>query len=143
MLLQLLEALSNKKKQKVQSSPRGEYYDLQEIFNVLNEKYFANKVDLPLQWFGRRDFRPRQRIVLGSYHLDKRVIRIHRILDKEHVPYHVVSFVVYHEMLHHVLPPIKGKKRRRKIHHPEFVRREKLFVEYALAREGIELLLQP
>ncbi|MES2344581.1 MAG: hypothetical protein V4494_01390 [Chlamydiota bacterium] len=143
MFLQLFDSLFKKKcSSRIASYPKGECYDLQEIFNVLNEKYFDSKIDLPLKWFGNKGFRPRRRIVLGSYHLEKKIIKVHRVLDKEHVPHCVVSFIVYHEMLHHILPPKKIKNKRRKIHHPEFLMREKLFAEYVEAQEEIKKLLQ-
>ncbi len=95
-------------------------------------RYFENQVDLPISWFGSKQRKPRRKITLGSYHLKKQCIRIHRLLDQPHIPDHFISFVVYHEMLHHLLPPIEG--RRRKIHHKEFKEREQLFEDYPLAK---------
>jgi hypothetical protein len=42
---------------------------------------------------------------------------------------------MYHEMLHHVEPPIEKLGERRRIHHRGFSAREKEFQEYALAQE--------
>lgn len=112
---------------------KGDYYNLLELYNEMNAAYFSNKIDLSITWFGDRDFLPKRRITLGSYHPQKRLIKIHRILDQPHIPLHYISFIVYHEMLHHEVPPIKGKRRRRRVHHSSFKEREKQFADYALA----------
>lgn len=109
---------------------QGEHHDLAEIYSSVNTKYFDGKIDLPIGWSGNKESRPKTRIVLGTYHLIKKTIRVHRLLDQPHVPRSFVSYIVYHEMLHHVLPPVQVKRRRRKIHHSEFVQREKMFEEY-------------
>lgn len=113
---------------------QGEHYHLKEIYDQLNEKYFDNKLDLPITWFGNKFIIPRRVVRLGSYHQHTQMIKIHRLLDQAHVPHHMVAFIVYHEMLHHVLPPIVGRGKR-KIHHKAFNEREKQFEEYALAKE--------
>lgn len=119
----------------------GEYYDLQNIFDMLNVKYFEGQIKgVSLSWFGNPDLKPRSKIVFGSYHLHKKTIKIHRLLDKKETPLHVVSYILYHEMLHHVHPPLQRNKRRQ-IHHKEFKKRERLFEEYDLAKAGIEELL--
>lgn len=114
--------------------PLGECRDLKEIFHELNVRYFDGQLNLPIGWFGKRHASPRSSVRLGSYHTRDQVIKIHRLLDQAHIPEFFVSYIVYHEMLHHVLPPIRGK-RRRQIHHRAFLEREKEFAEYALAKE--------
>ncbi|MBS3904265.1 MAG: hypothetical protein KGZ39_02940 [Simkania sp.] len=136
MLKRLSRLFSVKKRSRtINLYPRGDLYDLKQIYDKLNERYFCNQVDLHITWFGNKKFRPRSRIRLGSYHPQHRMIKVHRVLDQAHVPEYAVSFVVYHEMLHHVLPPIQKKKGRRHIHHREFLVREKQFQEYTLAKE--------
>lgn len=110
-------------------------YNLQEIYQQLNAQYFEGKLDLQIHWFGQREFSPKRRIVLGSYHSQKKLIRIHRVLDRPHVPDYFITFIIYHEMLHHVFPPIERKNRRRQIHHRAFLEEEKRFHNYALAEE--------
>jgi hypothetical protein len=114
---------------------QGEIFDLKEIFHSINERYFENQLDLPIGWFGNRKSKARTVIRLGSYNLHSRVIKIHRLLDQAHIPKYFVSYIVYHEMLHHVLPPVKERRGRRNIHHLEFKKREKLFRDYLLAQE--------
>lgn len=113
----------------------SEHYQLQEIYDRINAKYFNNEVDVSIVWFGNKQARPRTRIVLGSYHKGKKRIKIHRLLDQAHIPDYFISFIVYHEMLHHVHPPIKRKNKRWQIHHPEFKLRETQFESYHLAKQ--------
>lgn len=114
---------------------QGEHHNLREIYNRVNALYFEDKIELQIQWFGSKSFIPKRRILLGSYHRKKGLIKIHRLLDRSHVPDYFVTYIMYHEMLHHVEPPIERLGRRRRIHHAGFSRREKEFQEYAQAQE--------
>jgi hypothetical protein len=116
-------------------TPCGEHYNLQEIFQSVNARYFESKLDLPISWFGSKESVPRTRLTLGVYDERTGQIQVHRLLDQAHIPRHVVSYIVYHEMLHHVLPPIRLGRRKRKIHHAAFKEREKQFQEFALIKE--------
>lgn len=116
---------------------RGHCFDLQQIYNRVNGLYFEGKLKLSIRWVGDRDARPKRKVMFGSYHPDRKLIKIHRRLDQPHIPEYFISFVVYHEMLHHVLPPIvvrsawyRFKRPKRKIHHPAFSRKERDFHEY-------------
>jgi hypothetical protein len=123
-----------KKRRLLPLKAEGEHYDLTEIYNKLNIRYFDNGLNLRIAWTGNKYSKPRRRVMFGSYHQKKELIRIHRRLDRADVPDYFVSFIVYHEMLHHVLPPILGKNRRRRVHHPAFLKREKEFEDYVLAK---------
>ena len=137
-MLQKILSFFRKKRPKIERvALEGSQHDLKEIFARLNTRYFENQLDLPISWFGNGNLMPRSSIRLGSYNLRSKTIKVHRLLDQAHIPPFFVSFIVYHEMLHHLLPPIKANKRR-SIHHPEFTRREKEFEEYALAVEFIK-----
>ncbi len=140
MLTKLFKVFSPKKRARTTTlEHRGEHHDLREIFDRINEEYFEKTLDLRITWSGDKKSRPRRSIRLGSYHLKSKIIKIHRFLDQAHIPSYYVSSVVYHEMLHHVLPP-KRKNRRWQIHHPEFNAREKQFKEHALAKDYSKLL---
>ena len=69
-------------------------------------------------------------MTLGSYTQELKLIKIHQFLDQVHIPKEYVKFIVYHEMLHHVVPPVIKKFARRKIHHATFLAHEKQFKEY-------------
>ena len=61
---------------------------------------------------------------------------MHRALDKTWVPRYFVSYIIYHEMLHHVIPSTHGGNRRM-LNPPVFRERERMFrdCERALAWE--------
>jgi hypothetical protein len=114
----------------------GQKHDLKAIFGRLNDTYFQGIVDADVTW-GRRAKRPqRQRtsIKLGTYCADRKLIRIHPALDRSWVPRYFVEYVVFHEMLHHMMPmPIRDG--RRELHTPEFRESEMRFRHYARAIE--------
>jgi hypothetical protein len=109
---------------------QGDHHDIMGIFQMVNEKYFGGSVDALVTW-GKRT-RPngtRRTIKLGSYSAVERLIRVHPVLDKPWVPRYFVSYILYHEMLHHVIPASQGTGRRM-LHPPLFVARERLFRDY-------------
>lgn len=118
---------------------KGAHHDLLEIYNALNEQYFEGAVEAVITW-GRaarsRRGNPRKAIKLGGYNAIERAITIHPVLDKPWVPRYFVAFVVYHEMLHHVVPAYRDGGRAN-LHPPAFREREAQFrlYERALAWE--------
>jgi hypothetical protein len=111
-------------------STQGKAHDLLTLFHKVNEKYFGGAVDALITWGKRtRSNEPRRTIKLGSYSAVERLIRVHPVLDKPWVPRYFVSYIVYHEMLHHVIPSSQGRGRRM-LHPPLFVARERLFRDY-------------
>jgi hypothetical protein len=68
----------------------------------------------------------------GAYLPDARLIRIHPALDQAFVPRASVEFIVYHELLHHVMPPVRVNGRYQ-IHSPAFRQREREFPAFAEA----------
>jgi hypothetical protein len=114
---------------------RGRVHDLVGILGQVNDAYFGSSITDVLITWGRRS-RPRsgQRtaIKLGSYSATERLIRMHPALDQEWVPRYFVAYVVFHELLHHLLP---GELRRGRmvLHSAEFLRREAEFRHYERA----------
>jgi hypothetical protein len=111
---------------------RGQFHDLLEILTRLNALYFGGAIDDVLITWGRRsraNGTPRTAIKLGSYSTTERLIRVHPVLDKKWVPRYFVSYIVYHELLHHVLPPMRIGGRS-VLHSEEFLRRERDFRHY-------------
>jgi len=121
---------------------QGEHHDLLALFHKINDRYFAGQVDALITW-GRRVRRPagvdeggratpparRRAIKLGTYSAMERLIRIHPVLDKPWVPRYFLSYVIYHEMLHHVMPAtVVGG--RRNLHPPIFQARERFFRDF-------------
>jgi hypothetical protein len=116
-------------------STAGAHHDLAEIYEAVNARYFESAVDAHITWgraagSGRR--RARRSIKLGSYTSRDRLIRVHPALDAAFVPRLFVEYIVYHEMLHQVIPP-KSQRGRRDLHGPNFKARERQFIGYAEA----------
>jgi hypothetical protein len=117
---------------------KGRHHDLLELFEGINERYFGGSVNAVITW-GKRPTRktkgaPQRTIKLGSYSAVDRLIRIHPALDQKWVPRYFVAYIVYHEMLHHVIPGSRGLGRVN-LHPPEFKEREKQFRYFERALE--------
>jgi hypothetical protein len=108
----------------------GSAHDLAAILQHLNQTYFGGSIGNVLITWGRHtrasSDKPRRTIKLGSYSATERLIRIHPVLDADWVPRYFVAFIVFHELLHHVLPEIRSGKRTL-LHPPEFEQREREF----------------
>ena len=117
---------------KVTIRARGRHYDLDEIFEGLNRRYFGGAVTAAVTWGRKSTRRFPARRTLGTYLEDRNIIRINPFLDSRRVPRFYVEYIVYHEMLHAVMES-RVKNGRRRIHACEFRKREKLFEHYELA----------
>jgi hypothetical protein len=111
-------------------SKAGVHHNLNELFDELNTQYFANSLAIPVEWSGSGSTSSKSVVRLGYYSPRKKLIKISRILDYPHVPKFFVSFILYHEILHHILPPYQVFGSKRKIHHREFKQKEREFHEY-------------
>lgn len=110
---------------------KGTHHDLGLMFAALEQQHFSGELEGVRITWGRRSTRAKQRSIrLGTYTLAEQLIRVHPVLDNDWVPAFYVEAVVFHEMLHHVLPPVHGSKRT-SFHTPEFRRRERLFPSHA------------
>lgn len=112
----------------------GEHHDLKALFDDLNARYFGGTVDAHITWGRRPSTRRRRRVSirLGAYSAGDKLIRIHPVLDQPWVPAFFVAFIVYHEMLHHVIPaPIRHGKQC--FHTAEFRSYERAYPDYAKA----------
>jgi len=69
---------------------------------------------------------------------EDRVIRINPALDQPFVPPWFLRYVLYHEMLHSVVPDETLSRNRRRVHTEEFNRREREFRHYRRARRWEE-----
>lgn len=120
----------------------GEHHDLDALYAEVNAAYFDGMVDARICWGADGSSRGRRRstIKLGSYAAQERLIRVHPRLDQPWVPRYFLAFVVFHEMLHHVMPATRVGGRRM-LHPPEFRAREKTFKHYdrAIAWEKANL----
>ncbi|HEY8430594.1 MAG TPA: hypothetical protein VIL20_19575 [Sandaracinaceae bacterium] len=119
------------KRRRILLRTRGRYHDLADIFAEVVRTYFPEGVsDARITWgkmpprrAGRRSIR------LGTYTHDQRLVRIHPALDQAFVPRFFVAFVVFHELLHHVVPA-RRTGTRIDYHPPEFRAREAAHPDY-------------
>lgn len=113
----------------------GRFFDLKAIFDKVNARFFGNSLKgYTITWGRRRRLAPRRYFVFGTIHEEERVIRIHPRLDASFVPLWFLEYVVYHEMLHAIVPEETGPTGRRRIHTKEFFRREQAYPLYKRAR---------
>jgi hypothetical protein len=128
------KATENKKirGRKIIGSAQGNFYDLDAIFDRLNQTYFKNDLPKPvLTWSARKTFR-----ILGHHDSAHETIVISKSLDEKNVPRYVVEFVVFHEMLH-IFHPTIHQNGRRYNHTPQFRRNEKKFTYFTEAENWI------
>jgi predicted metal-dependent hydrolase len=106
----------------------GRYFDLKAIFNKLNAKYFRNRLrNYTITWGRKRKERPREYFIFGSIQEEDRIIRIHPLLDRAMVPSWFLDYVMFHEMLHAMVPDRYDGSGRRVIHHEGFAEKERKF----------------
>jgi hypothetical protein len=107
---------------------KGKHHDLLSLFEKTNDRYFDGALNVLITWGMRGNPRSKERktIKLGSYSAVDRLIRVHPGLDQKWVPRYFVAYIVYHEMLHHVIPGSRGLGRVN-LHPPEFKEREREF----------------
>jgi len=120
---------------RLQFSTEGEYFDLKTLFDKLNAEYFRNALrGYTITWGRRRKHPPKEYFVFGTIQEEDKMIRIHPLLDAPFVPTWFLEYVVYHEMLHAVVPEEIDEYGRRRVHTREFYRRERQFHCYYRAR---------
>lgn len=124
----------------------GKVYDLEKIYQDLNLRLFEGSLDLHIGWFGRQRSGRALRAVLGSYHEEEKLIRIHRSLDRDDIPLFFMQYIIYHEMVHSVVPREYSRSGRTIFHGKKFKECEKRFPLYdsaiAWEKANIYVLLQ-
>jgi hypothetical protein len=125
--------------------PTGQCFELQAIFDRLNDQFFQSGIQAAIGWGRFSGKRRRKSIRLGVYDHQTREIRIHPALDRPDVPEFFVEFIVFHEMLHQLFPASSGPGRR--VHHPRAFRdRERAYPRYGEAirweKANLSLLLR-
>lgn len=114
----------------------GRFFDLRAIFDRMNARYFRNRLrNYTITWGRCRRERPKSFIVFGTIQEVDRMIRIHPLLDRQFVPQWYVEYVVFHEMLHAVVPDRYDTAGRRIVHHEGFLKKERSYRHY---RRSIE-----
>ena len=119
---------------RIRGTARGHHHQLAPRARVINSVFFDNKLRYQIIW-GRqlRTGRGQRHVTLGTWSPAQGIIRIHPMLDHPHVPAFFVDFIIYHEMIHIVLPSTVGAGRM--VHHPpDFRAIEARFPHFALAK---------
>jgi predicted metal-dependent hydrolase len=116
-------------------SARGHTYDLEVIFDQLNQRFFHGLLARPQMTWSR----DHARNSLGHYDPAHNAIVVSRVFDHPRVPRYAVEYIVYHEMLH-LKHPVKLRGSRRCVHPAAFQEEEKQFPELAQARRFLQQL---
>ncbi len=113
----------------------GHYYDLDEVFESVNRRFFHGLLGRPvLTWSGHH-----ARRLLGHYDAAHNTIVVSRVFDGPKVPRYAIEYLMYHEMLH-LKHPVKVKAGRRCVHSREFQAEERLFPELDEAKAFLKRL---
>lgn len=124
-----LASLRKERGRKELRPPQGEHYDLVELFENVNFRYFHGLMARPeLGWSVRMS-----RQTLGHYDPAHHAIVLSRVLDRPQVPRLAVEYVMFHEMLHLRFPET-SQGARRCVHTREFRLAEKQFEGLAAAK---------
>ena len=118
---------------RVLTLPQGRHFDLDALFDQLNQRYFAGSLERPHIGWSTRNWR-RQ---FGCYDPGPNQIVLNRRMDHPAVPQFVVEYVLFHEMLH-VKHPTRRSGCSLLSHSPEFRSEEKQFFHFAAARKFLD-----
>ncbi len=124
---------------------KGQHVDLDVIYQHLNQAYFNNRVQARITWMRVPIRRRRTSIRFGVYDSNQKIIRIHRLLDQPFVPRYFIESVIFHEMLHQLIPAKRVRGRWRS-HPPAFKQAEQTYPHYQKAqmweRDNLHRLLR-
>jgi hypothetical protein len=120
---------------------KGRVYDLHEIQDRLRERYFPG-LKVAIGWSTHRRVGAFRCMTFGTYDRHRNQIRIHPLLDDADVPLYFLEFIVYHEMLHAVIPARIDARGAVHSHTREFRHREKEFDKFDQAKEWEKKSLQ-
>jgi len=113
----------------------GHCYNLEQVFDELNFRYFHGLMSRPvLGWSPRAS-----RTLLGHYDSSHNTIVLSRILDRPETPRIAVEYVLFHEMLH-LRHPAEHRGPRRCVHTAEFKKAESQFDRLSEAKAALREL---
>ena len=130
-----LQLVKQTRGRKFVSGPKGERYDLEEIFEDLNQRFFEGLMARPLLGWSRRP----SRVMLGHYDPSHNAIILSRVLDSPRAQRLAVEYVLFHEMLH-LRYPVDHRGARRCVHTREFKEAERAFPQLPQAKELLKAL---
>jgi predicted metal-dependent hydrolase len=116
-------------------SAQGHVYNLDEVFESLNTRFFHGLLGRPtLTWSAHH-----ARRMLGHYDSAHNTIMVSRVFDRADTPRCAIEYLLYHEMLH-LKHPVRVKAGRRYVHSKAFQAEERLFPELEAAKEYLKRL---
>jgi predicted metal-dependent hydrolase len=114
---------------------QGHHYDLDEVFESLNRRFFHGLLGRPiLTWSAHH-----ARRMLGHYDAAHNTIMVSRVFDRSDTPRCAIEYLLYHEMLH-LKHPVRVKAGRRCVHPKAFQEEERLFPELEEAKAYLKRL---
>jgi len=117
------------------TGPEGRYYNLEEVFDGLNVRFFGGLLGRPeLTWSEHHAKRS-----LGHYDAAHNTIVVSRVFDRPSSPRYAIEYLLYHEMLH-LKHPVRMRGLRRCVHSREFKAEEALFPQLPEALAFIKRL---
>jgi len=117
------------------STAQGRHYNLEEVFEAVNQRFFHGLLGRPtLTWSAHA-----ARRMLGHYDAAHNTIVVSRVFDRPNTPRYAIEYLLYHEMLH-LKHPVRVRAGRRCVHSKEFQAEERLFPELEQAREYLKRL---
>jgi hypothetical protein len=115
--------------------PEGRFYNLDEVFDSLNLRFFGGLLGRPeLTWSEHHAKRS-----LGHYDAAHNTIVVSRVFDRPSSPRYAIEYLLYHEMLH-LKHPVRMRGVRRCVHSREFKAEEARFPQLAEAMAFIKRL---
>ncbi len=116
-------------------SARGERWDLDEVFESLNLRFFHGLLGRPVLTWSEHSARR----LLGHYDAAHNTIMVSRIFDQPGTPRYAIEYLMYHEMLH-LKHPVTVRRGRRCVHGRKFQEDEERFPALAEARAFLKSL---
>ena len=102
--------------------PCHESVELESCWREIRQSYFPDRPDIDdyvVTWSGRR-----QTLTLASCNTERKIVRVSAFMkERDAIPY--LEALLYHEMCHAVVGPIKSRRGRRVIHGHDFKALEK------------------
>jgi hypothetical protein len=112
---------------------KGRHVDLEAVRDEVNRTFFRGRVKCRVEWSRASRRRRGGSIRFGSWVAATRTVRVHPLLDSPRIAPEFVRYIVFHEMLHAVVPPVRERETTR-YHGPTFKTLERRFPDLARMR---------
>ncbi|MBI3895749.1 MAG: M48 family metallopeptidase [Acidobacteria bacterium] len=130
-----VHAIRQRRGRKWVGPAQGSHFNLEAMFDELNQQYFEGQLERPrLSWS-----RTAARTALGHFDPVHQTIIISNIFDRPEMPRLLLEYILYHEMLH-LKHPIIHRQARRCFHPPQFQQEERRYPHFLQAKRLLEKL---